>query len=66
MAINAKNKVILAFFNHCWGYLFLSSQAWEWGHFIHGDKGAVELKNSEVVHIMEDKEIYSVYELMGV
>ena len=36
------------------------------GAFIHGDKGAVELKNSEVVHIMEDKEIYSVYELMGV
>ena len=62
-----KNKVILWLsLTIVGGILFLSSQAWEWGHFIHGDKGAVELKNSEVVHIMEDKEIYSVYELMGV
>ena len=62
-----KNKVILWLsLTIVGGILFLSSQAWEWGHFIHGDKGAVELKNSEVVHIVEDKEIYSVYELMGV
>ena len=50
-----KNKVILWLsLTIVGGILFLSSQAWEWGHFIHGDKGAVELKNSEVVHIMED------------
>ena len=62
-----KNKVILWLsLTIVGGVLFLSSQAWEWGHFIHGDKGAVELKNSEVVHIVEDKEIYSVYALMGV
>ena len=48
------------------GFTFLASQAWEWGHFIHGDKGAIELSNHDIVHLVDkDKHLYSVYELMG-
>ena len=56
------------------GATFLGSQAWEWGHFIHGDKGAIQLnRNLEVVHIAKEDVIdgkntmvlSSVYELMN-
>ncbi|MGC6428134.1 MAG: cytochrome c oxidase subunit 3 [Flavobacteriales bacterium] len=65
---NNKNAVIL------WmavtiigGFTFLASQAWEWGHFIHGDKGAIELPNHDIVHIVdENNHIYSLYDLVGV
>ena len=33
------------------GFFFVGSQAWEWGHFISGDKGAVKLTNDEVVYV---------------
>lgn len=49
------------------GFTFLGSQAWEWGHFIHGDKGAIELSNHDIVHLVdEDNHLYSIYDLMGV
>jgi cytochrome c oxidase subunit 3 len=49
------------------GFTFLASQAWEWGHFIHGDKGAIELSNLDIVHLVdEDNHLYSMYDLMGV
>ena len=61
-----KNKVIMWLsFTILGGVLFLSSQAWEWGHFIHGDSGAIELNNADVIHVVKDKEIYSIYDLMG-
>jgi cytochrome c oxidase subunit III len=48
------------------GFMFLGSQAWEWGHFIHGDKAAIQTHTLEVFHIAKDNELSSVYELMGV
>jgi cytochrome c oxidase subunit 3 len=40
-----KNKVILWLsLTIIGGFMFLSSQAWEWGHFIHGDSGGVKMK----------------------
>ena len=48
------------------GLMFLGSQAWEWGHFIHGDKAAIQTHALEVFHIAKDNELSSVYELMGV
>ena len=48
------------------GFMFLGSQAWEWGHFIHGDKGGIDTKTDFVVHIAEGEELSSVYHLMGV
>ena len=49
------------------GITFLGSQAWEWGHFIHGDKGAIITDEKEIIHLVNDeKEISSVYKFMGV
>ena len=49
------------------GITFLGSQAWEWGHFIHGDKGAIITEEREIIHLVNDeKKISSVYKFMGV
>jgi len=49
------------------GITFLGSQAWEWGHFIHGDKGAIITEDKEVVHLVnKEKKIVSVYKFMAV
>ena len=62
-----KNKVILWLsLTIVGGAIFLGSQAWEWGHFIHGDKGGIDTKTEFVVHIAEGEELASVYTLMGV
>lgn len=62
-----KNKVILWLsLTIVGGFMFLASQAWEWGHFIHGDKGGVETKTEFVVHVAEGEELSSVYNLMEV
>ena len=47
------------------GAIFLGSQAWEWGHFIHGDKGGINTQTEHVVHIAEGEKLSSVYALMG-
>lgn len=49
------------------GFMFLGSQAWEWYHFINGDKGAVQAKNDVVYYVTEagtNGEIVSLYELI--
>ena len=46
--------------------MFLGSQAWEWGHFIHGDKGGIDTKTESIVHIAESEKMSSVYNLMEV
>jgi len=46
------------------GIAFLSSQAWEWGHFIHGERGGINTTTLEIVHIAKDNELSSVYELV--
>ena len=49
------------------GITFLGSQAWEWGHFIHGDKGAIITEEKEIIHLVNDeKKIASVYKFMEV
>lgn len=35
------------------GFIFLGSQAWEWYHFIIGDKGAIELTTGEIMHVVD-------------
>ena len=60
-----KNKVILWLsLTILGGILFLSSQAWEWGHFIHGDKGGIKTKSENIAHIAKGKELSSVYNLL--
>jgi cytochrome c oxidase subunit 3 len=62
-----KNKVILWLsLTIIGGIMFLSSQAWEWGHFIHGDSGGIQLKNTEVVHVYNSNNRSSIYEIMNV
>ncbi len=51
------------------GFTFLGSQAWEWYHFIHGDKGAVILQDNTVMYVTPIEgekagEIISIYELI--
>ena len=47
-----KNKVaVWMFATIIGGFIFLGSQAWEWYHFIIGDKGAIELATGDVMHI---------------
>ncbi len=49
------------------GFMFLGSQAWEWSHFISGDKGAIQLEDNTIVYLTKigsEGEILSVYELV--
>ena len=47
------------------GLIFLGSQAWEWSHFISGDKGGVKLENGTVVHVVnQEGERMSLHELI--
>ena len=59
-----KNKVILWLsLTIVGGIMFLGSQAWEWGHFIHGDKGGIETNTEYTIHIAEGEKLSSVYKL---
>ena len=35
------------------GAIFLGSQAWEWYHFIQGDKGAIELADTRILKVAD-------------
>ena len=60
-----KNKVILwLVLTIVGGSMFLGAQAWEWGHFIHGDKGGVDTETEYVVHVAKGDKLSSVYELL--
>ena len=62
-----KNKVVLWLsLTIVGGIMFLGSQAWEWGHFIHGDKGGIDTKTEFVAHIAKGKKLSSVYKLMDI
>ncbi len=62
-----KNKVVLWLsLTIVGGLMFLGSQAWEWGHFIHGDKGGIATKTEFVCHVAEGEDLSSVYYLMDV
>ena len=62
-----KNKVILWMsLTIVGGSMFLGAQAWEWGHFIHGDRGGISTKNEYVVHAAKGEKLSSIYELMDI
>ena len=62
-----KNKVILWMsLTIIGGSMFLGAQAWEWGHFIHGDRGGIDTKTESVVHLAKNSELSSIYDMMGV
>ena len=62
-----KNKVILWMsLTIIGGSMFLGAQAWEWGHFIHGDRGGVNTKNEYVVHVAKGEKLTSIYDLMDI
>ncbi len=47
------------------GIIFVGSQAWEWYHFIIGDKGAIELSTSEVYKVAnKDGEVLSLSQVV--
>ena len=47
------------------GAIFVGSQAWEWYHFIMGDKGGIELANTEVWKVANDEgEVISLSQLV--
>jgi cytochrome c oxidase subunit 3 len=47
------------------GFMFLGSQAWEWYHFIIGDKGAVQLEDNTIVYVSDmDGRIVTLHELI--
>jgi len=43
------------------GVIFLGSQAWEWKHFINGDKGAIQLNNGEIIQFVK-KDAEGIYQ----
>ena len=62
-----KNKVIIWMsLTIVGGSMFLGAQAWEWGHFIHGDRGGVSTKNEYIVHAAKGEKLSSIYELMDI
>ncbi len=48
-----KNKVIVyMLLTIIGGIIFVGSQAWEWKHFIQGDKGAIQLNDGQIVQFV--------------
>lgn len=48
------------------GFIFLGSQAWEWGHFIHGSHGAIKLNDTSIVHVVDaEGHKVSIPEMLG-
>lgn len=65
--MNKKGVVLWMGLTIIGGFTFLGSQAWEWYHFIHGDKGAVVLEDNTVMYVTTtsgEGEIMSIYELV--
>jgi cytochrome c oxidase subunit 3 len=53
--MNKKGVVLWMLLTIIGGAIFLGSQAWEWYHFIIGDKGALELNDKTVVHVVNQE-----------
>ena len=65
--MNTKGVVLWLGLTIVGGFTFLGSQAWEWYHFINGDKGGVVLEDQTVMYFTKvgsEGEILSVYELI--
>ncbi len=53
--MNKKGVVLWMLLTIIGGAIFLGSQAWEWYHFIIGDKGAIELNDKTIVHVVNQE-----------
>ncbi len=65
--MNKKGVVLWLGLTIVGGFTFLGSQAWEWYHFINGDKGAVQMEDNTVMYVTPQSgegEIISLYELV--
>ncbi len=65
--MNTKGVVLWLGLTIVGGFTFLGSQAWEWYHFINGDKGAIMLEDQTIMYFTKagsEGEILSVYELV--
>ncbi len=51
---NKKSVIWWMFLTIIGGFIFLGSQAWEWYHFISGDKGAVQVADGRVLYIGDE------------
>ena len=51
--MNKKKVTIYMLLTIIGGLIFLGSQAWEWKHFISGDKGAIQLNSGEIVQFVK-------------
>ncbi len=50
--MNKKSVTLWMLLTIIGGLIFVGSQAWEWYHFIVGDKGGIELHDRTIVHIV--------------
>ncbi len=63
--MNKKGVVLWMGLTIIGGFFFLGSQAWEWSHFISGDKGGVQLETNEVLYLSDaDGKIVTLSELI--
>ncbi|MCF6351148.1 MAG: cytochrome c oxidase subunit 3 [Flavobacteriaceae bacterium] len=51
--MNKKKVTLYMLLTIIGGLIFLGSQAWEWKHFINGDKGAIQLNNGEIIQFVK-------------
>ncbi len=63
--MNKKGVILWLALTIVGGFFFVGSQAWEWYHFIMGDKGSVKLENNTVVYVSNTEgKIVSLNELI--
>ncbi len=51
--MNKKKVTIYMLLTIIGGLIFLGSQAWEWKHFISGDKGAIQLNDGQIIQFVK-------------
>jgi len=50
---NKKGVILWMFLTIVGGFFFLGSQAWEWYHFIVGDKGSVQMEDGRMLYVAD-------------
>ena len=50
---NKKGVILWMFLTIVGGFFFLGSQAWEWYHFISGDKGSVQMEDGRMLYVAD-------------
>ena len=63
--MNKSKVTTLMFLTIVGGAIFLGSQAWEWYHFIMGDKGAIKMEDNRIAHFTNPEgEVISLSQLV--